>query len=145
MPKKVKCRTCDNLIQNNNKSGQCWICYTASWNKEKKCIKCNEIKPSSEFTPTSVYCKKCLSIYTNKKWTHLKELAIEYKGGKCEICGYRKCNAALEFHHINMQEKEFTISKVRTLSLDVIKPELDKCMLLCANCHREQHQILAPN
>ena len=71
----------------------------------------------------------------------LKEKAIEYKGGKCQHnnCGYNKCNRALEFHHLDPNEKDFGISSYTTLSWDKIKKELDKCILVCANCHREIH------
>ncbi|MFA6350451.1 MAG: hypothetical protein WCY12_05975 [Candidatus Omnitrophota bacterium] len=66
--------------------------------------------------------------------------AIEYKGGKCEKCGYVVCFDALEFHHINSSGKDFSISeKGYTRSWVRVKEELDKCMLLCANCHRELH------
>lgn len=66
----------------------------------------------------------------------IKRLLIEYKGGKCEKCGYDKCIAALEFHHINPLEKEYQVSKVSN-SFEKLKKEADKCQLLCANCHRE--------
>lgn len=69
-----------------------------------------------------------------------KERAIEYKGGKCQICGYCKCNNALEFHHINPLNKEFHISKNMNKSWKKIKNEIDKCLLVCANCHREIHE-----
>lgn len=66
---------------------------------------------------------------------------IENKGGKCEKCGYNKNIAALDFHHINPLEKEFSLDK-RTLgnkSMEKILKESDKCKLLCSNCHREEH------
>ncbi len=67
-------------------------------------------------------------------------MAIEYKGYKCEVCGYGKCSDALEFHHVNSSEKDFSISeKGYTRSWAKVKEELDKCMILCANCHRELH------
>lgn len=70
-------------------------------------------------------------------------MAIAYKGGKCEHCGYCKCDKALEFHHRDPSEKDFGISyKGETRSFDRIKVELDKCILLCANCHREEHERL---
>ena len=62
-------------------------------------------------------------------------------GGKCQECGYNKNIAALEFHHINPDEKEFQLD-MRHLSntnLEKLKEEADKCQLLCANCHREIH------
>ncbi len=73
-----------------------------------------------------------------KRRKKVKELALEYKGGKCQICGYSKCSAALELHHINAKEKSFGIGeKGYTRSWEKVKAELDKCVLLCANCHRE--------
>ena len=67
--------------------------------------------------------------------------AINQKGGKCEYCGYNKNIAALDFHHINPEEKDFSIShKGHTKSWESVKKELDKCILLCANCHREIHE-----
>lgn len=65
-----------------------------------------------------------------------KRRLVEYKGGKCEKCGYNKCISALEFHHINPLEKEYVISKVSN-SFEKLKKEADKCQLVCANCHRE--------
>jgi hypothetical protein len=73
----------------------------------------------------------------------LREHAIAYLGGKCRLCGYDKCPSALEFHHVEVWLKDFTISD-RMTSFEAIKPELDKCELLCANCHREVHDGLHP-
>ena len=65
-------------------------------------------------------------------------MSIEYKGGKCQVCGYNKCQAALELHHLNKSEKNFGIGdKGYTRSWEKVRAELDKCILLCANCHRE--------
>lgn len=67
-------------------------------------------------------------------------MAIAYKGGKCQICGYDKCVGALEFHHLDPTQKDFGISaKGYTRSWDKNKQELNKCILVCANCHREIH------
>lgn len=72
-----------------------------------------------------------------KRRRKVKELAIEYKGGKCQICGYKKYVGALELHHV-YGKKDFGIAdKGYTRSWNKIKQELDKCILLCANCHRE--------
>jgi 5-methylcytosine-specific restriction endonuclease McrA len=72
------------------------------------------------------------------KKSELKKLAIAYKGGKCEVCGYDFCNAALEFHHIIEIDKEFNISSKHRFN-DEFKKELDKCILVCCRCHREIH------
>lgn len=74
----------------------------------------------------------------------IKEKAVQYKGGKCSICGYNKCNHALDFHHLNPQEKEFIISG-GTRSFEFMKLELDKCILVCKNCHSEIHSGLHPD
>lgn len=89
-------------------------------------------------------CKKCMVEYVTNHYQKksFKKKAIEYKGGKCENpeCGYNKCTKALEFHHI-FGEKEFNISGTERTdkSWEEIKKEVDKCMLVCSNCHREIH------
>jgi len=73
-----------------------------------------------------------------KRRRTLKVMAIEYKGGKCILCGYSKCEGALELHHLDPTKKSFSISqKGYTRSWQKVKEEIDKCVLLCANCHRE--------
>ena len=86
-------------------------------------------------------CLKCQTEAVQKRRNKLKELAIEYKGGRCQCCGYNKCYRALEFHHIDPNEKDFGIgAKGYTKSWEAIKEELDKCVLVCSNCHREIHE-----
>ena len=73
-----------------------------------------------------------------KRRRKIKIMSLEYKGGKCQICSYSKCVGALELHHRNAVNKEFGIGdKGYTRSWEKVKAELDKCILLCANCHRE--------
>lgn len=75
-----------------------------------------------------------------KRRQQLKKMAIEYKGGKCFICGYNRCDAALEFHHLDPSEKDFGVAQNGyTRGWEKIKKELDKCICVCANCHREIH------
>ena len=69
-----------------------------------------------------------------------KVKAIEYKGGKCSKCGYNKSNWALEFHHLDPNEKDFGIAQYKVLNWKKIKIELDKCILVCSNCHKEIHE-----
>jgi hypothetical protein len=67
-------------------------------------------------------------------------MAVAYKGGHCQVCGYNACIEALEFHHLDPTQKDFGISnKGYTRSWDKVREELDKCILLCANSHREVH------
>lgn len=67
--------------------------------------------------------------------------AIAYKGSKCLVCGYNRSIRVLQFHHIDPKSKEFGISG-STKSFEKLKPELDKCVLLCSNCHGEVHDGL---
>ena len=64
---------------------------------------------------------------------------IEYKGGKCEKCGYNKCTSAMHFLHNDPNEKDFTIGG-KSFSLEKLKKEADKCILVCSNCHSEIHE-----
>ena len=81
----------------------------------------------------------CNSCSVNIRRFSFKKKALIYKGGQCEKCGYNKCDGALEFHHIDLDEKEFGISSNHCRSWNSIEKELDKCVLLCSNCHREMH------
>ncbi|MFA5132698.1 MAG: HNH endonuclease signature motif containing protein [Candidatus Paceibacterota bacterium] len=83
--------------------------------------------------------QKYNSEYIKRRYVYLKEMAVEYKGGKCEICGYNKCIGALVFHHKDPLNKKFSWHHMRKRSLETMKEELDKCQLLCANCHSEIH------
>ena len=87
-------------------------------------------------------CKKCHNSYNADRWKNSKKKAVEYKGGKCQKCGYNKCIDALEFHqlHPTQKDKNFGNLKLRKWE-DQIK-ELDKCICVCANCHREIHAEL---
>ena len=84
-------------------------------------------------------CKKCMTDCINEKRRKLKRELVEYKGGKCEICGYNDCIAALEFHHLNPDEKDFGIGNGNIKSLERLKKEADKCILVCNRCHEEIH------
>lgn len=74
----------------------------------------------------------------------IKKALVEYKGGACSVCGYNKNIAVLSFHHINDEntQKEYDISirMGNRCSLETLKKEADKCILVCENCHREIHQ-----
>jgi len=111
----------------------------------KTCTRCNTEKVSSEFyrrrdgMDLSSYCIPCTNNQTTERQNKLKELAVDYKGGKCIECGYDKCIAALQFHHTNPLQKDFSISHAKSTTFNKIKNELDKCVLLCSRCHIEHH------
>lgn len=73
-----------------------------------------------------------------KRRRKVKEFAVQYKGGKCIICGYSKYAGALDLHHLDPKTKSFGIGdKGYTRSWEAVRNEADKCILVCANCHRE--------
>jgi|SRR3989344_3558379 len=75
-----------------------------------------------------------------KRRRKLKVMVVEYKGGKCILCGYHRCIWALDLHHVDEREKLFNLSlRGLTRSWEKIKHEADKCVFVCANCHREVH------
>jgi len=70
-----------------------------------------------------------------------KTALISYKGGKCERCGLvDDCVDIYDFHHLDPKEKDFSISCYSGKSLENLKKEVDKCILVCANCHRKIHK-----
>ena len=80
--------------------------------------------------------------YCINRWQQIKRQMIEYKGGKCYICGYDRCQDALEFHHINHEDKDPNFRNIKRWGWPKIQKELDKCVLLCSCCHKEEHYIL---
>lgn len=66
-------------------------------------------------------------------------MAILYKGGECQECGYDRNKNSLEFHHTDPSQKDVTISDARSYSFETMKKELKKCVLLCVRCHSERH------
>jgi len=74
----------------------------------------------------------------NKQYyKEFRKFIDEYKLSKgCAICGYKKCAAALDFHH-KYEDKKFGVS--RYYGFKKLKEEMEKCEILCANCHRELH------
>lgn len=99
--------------------------------------KCCGTRDSDKFK----YGRKSLCVSCSKKEhrRNAKLFAIEYKGGKCFHCGYDNCSDALEFHHINPDDKHDKAKNLLLFSKVSLKKELDKCIMLCSNCHREEH------
>lgn len=77
--------------------------------------------------------------YVKRRYKILKAKAVAYKGGKCIKCGYDRCLAAMAFHHRDPKSKELDWGLLRKRSWMFIITELDKCDLLCHNCHSEIH------
>jgi len=83
-------------------------------------------------------CRQCRSDAVLKRRRHVKAVLVEEAGGRCAVCGYDRFSAALQFHHLEPNAKEFTIAhRGVTRSLAAARAEAGKCVLLCANCHAE--------
>lgn len=112
--------------------------------KKKLCRYCGETDESMFMNAgngrtSNVKCKSCHNQYTIERFRNNKLKAIEYKGGKCNTCGYDKCPGSLCFHHCDPECKDPNWKHMRNWKFERIKSELDKCDLLCANCHGEIH------
>jgi hypothetical protein len=75
-----------------------------------------------------------------RKWRKkTKQMLVEQKGGCCSKCGYNKCIGALDFHHPQGEEKKDRTLLMNIRSLDKVIEDAKPLILLCANCHREEH------
>jgi hypothetical protein len=104
--------------------------------------KCKLPHCSNEATKSGFCSQKCRNTYNRKLKEYKNKLyLISFKGGKCEKCGYNKNLSALDFHHKDETNKEFTLGENRRASIEKQITEVEKCVLLCSNCHREEHAI----
>jgi hypothetical protein len=111
-----KCSKCDRKLSRNNRSGICKWCKPPAKSRSER-----------------------VSDFRKRR----KLQAVEYKGGHCQICGYSKSYYSMIFHHRDPKKKDFGLSyhmARNPKNWESIKKELDKCVLLCANCHGEVHQ-----
>jgi hypothetical protein len=108
--------------------------------KDFFCKICGEKSSDKFYGKMKSMCGKCHAKDIGRRLQEARASAIAYKGGKCEMCGYDKYAGALEFHHKDPTQKDPT--GLRAYKLERLFAEVDKCMLLCANCHREEHARL---
>jgi hypothetical protein len=139
------CKKCGKRLSYNNLSGYCSKCILAHKREAyAHCKKCGALLSFNNKTGVCIKCNHKISVRAEhvKEWRRRKkQILVEYKGGRCEICGYNKCLAALEFHHRDNKDKDFGISNKNIADIESYKKEVDKCILLCSNCHREVHDV----
>jgi transposase len=83
-------------------------------------------------------CRRCRSEQIGRHRRRLEQLLVDEAGGCCQSCGYDRSLSALEFHHVDPDDKRLGISAGGlTLSLESLRAEVTKCVLLCSNCHAE--------
>ena len=109
----------------------------------KWCSMCKSYLPKKDFSKCQLDgwrgCRKCNINYQLNKQRIKKKKAIEYLGGKCVKCNHKGHYASFQFHHVNPKEKERTWFNLRNLTWERIVLELDKCIVLCNNCHKIIH------
>ena len=120
--------------------GHCRTCNSPVASTQRYCsISCRETAVSARaLSPEEVSKRRKGCVVAWRQRAKLK--AIAYKGGACQGCGYGKCVRSLQFHHIDPAGKDFGIGRASARSWARIQVELDKCVLLCANCHGEVHE-----
>ena len=115
---------------------------------EYKCIMCNKLLSGRQKKFCSGRCKTANSNIIHQKYSTQKQRGIDRKkhilgmvGGGCSICGYKKNLAAIEFHHLDSTNKSFQLDlrMIGNSKYDKLLLEINKCVPICSNCHREEH------
>lgn len=109
------------------------------------CQYCN--KEFQYFRKSSTYRKSCYECIPEGKENDaslirrlIKKKAVEYKNNECYICKKQFPYSVYDFHHLDPTKKDFGLGdKTSTVKWDKVKDEIDKCILVCANCHRQIH------
>ena len=117
----------------------------------KVCTKCGLEKPIEDFAfrdkakgTRRADCKECHSKFMKNKYQEKRQEVQQLKSEHCcAKCGYNKCPEALEFHHVDPAQKETTVARLLANGYGLKKAleEIKKCIILCANCHREFHYL----
>jgi predicted transcriptional regulator len=125
--------------------------YNKKIRENKYCPKCKKIKSINEFYKRTNrdswggYCKECSNNYHTERVRDVKIKMINYKGGQCVDCGLKLCDShysVFDFHHIDSTTKDPNFSKIKYQNWNKIKEEIEKCELLCSNCHRIKHALI---
>lgn len=101
------------------------------------CIRCKAPLKGRQLKFCSLKCKNTDAVSRHRR--RIKLRSLEYKGKQCVNCGYDKFIGALQFHHPNGDKKFGIAAEGFTRAWASVKAELDKCIVLCANCHAESH------
>ena len=81
-------------------------------------------------------CGRCNAEAVVARRRRVKEILVQEFGGACLLCGFAEYAGALQFHHVDPTTKAFQLGgRGLTRSLEALRREARKCVLLCANCH----------
>lgn len=110
------------------------------FDKQKGFYKQRQVGPKGQvWDCTDSFCKNCRKEYTNQRREEVKLQIVEFLGGKCAECGVIDDPIVYDCHHLDPTKKDFSFGKVN-LVFEKLKSELEKCILLCSNCHRKHHK-----
>lgn len=128
--------------------------YVLRAESKQRCTRCKVVQPLSAFHQNisnnkngregyNRWCKECRSRYQSERIEAKRTHWIDLAGGACQHCGWNLYSVCLEFHHVNGDDKEWSPGKLimsRPIDSEDVRSELDKCALLCANCHQAIHR-----
>src|SRR5581483_4732029 len=103
------------------------------------CRECNRLRSRRYYAENTEQHRQVIAKRNKRLRAEIRAFIRDYKISRgCKHCGYNRCADALEAHHVH-GDKEFLIGRARDKSLKRVQTELEKCEILCANCHREEH------
>ena len=134
------CLDCSPYGMHNTKQ----IEKTDSGPKESKICKCLECGREYDYFRKSGHTfKRCNSCWIEKRRGKVKTELVLFKGGKCEHCGLKSESMCVyDFHHVDPKKKDISISGSYSRAISTLMKEVEKCLLLCSNCHRIEHERL---
>ncbi len=107
-----------------------------------KCCQCGESDPAKFYGHKRAMCGSCHNAYNIKQGQGKRLRAVQELGGHCQACGFSLYMCSLDFHHKNPAAKDPNFRSMRGWSWKRILVELEKCTLLCKNCHAAIHNGL---
>ena len=105
---------------------------------DKKCA-CGETDPNKFYGNKTKICAKCHNKYNLLKGHENRLYMLDKLGGRCINCGFDKYKSSLDIHHLDPTQKDVGFKTVRYWSRNRIDKELEKCVILCRNCHNAHH------
>lgn len=106
--------------------------------KKERC-NCGKLLKGNSYKTTRGICKECFNNKRKEVFKTTRKKAIEYLGGKCIVCGFKKYLCSLDIHHLDPKKKDPSFSSSQCWSWKRLEKELKNCILLCRNCHGAVH------
>ena len=105
----------------------------------RKCSNCGETDEAKFYGRKRFLCSKCHNVDVIRHGKDIRLKAIQHLGGACSKCGYQRYCGALDIHHVDASRKDTNFRNMRGWSWPRVLLEIERCVLLCKNCHAELH------